>query len=60
MARTTTITFDQVAAAANAIKAAGEKPTARREEEFRLMPHAPQSHAQKILRNHSERFGEKP
>jgi len=30
MARTTTITFDQVAAAANAIKAAGEKPTARR------------------------------
>lgn len=30
MARTSTITFDQVAAAANAIKAAGEKPTARR------------------------------
>lgn len=30
MARTTSITFDQVAAAANAIKAANEKPTARR------------------------------
>lgn len=30
MARTTTITFDQVSAAANAIKAANEKPTARR------------------------------
>lgn len=30
MARTTNITFDQVAAAANAIKAAGDKPTARR------------------------------